>query len=160
MGLIKDGVKKHYSMLVTLDPDKMVGKTSNTIWSGNEILGHLIDSAIINHLRFLVSSFADNLVFEGYDQNRSVTIQNYQNRNWLELVELWQSINVHIDGLLEEIPAHILIKKHNIHNFDVICFSPLPKNKIATIQYLIEDYVKHTDHHIAQIKASPRKSPI
>ena len=38
-------------------------------WSPREIIGHLVDSASINHQRFVRAAFQDDLVFPGYDRS-------------------------------------------------------------------------------------------
>ena len=61
-------------------------------WSPREIVGHLIDSASNNHQRFVRAQLDDNLVFAGYAQDRWVEVQRYQEAPWVELVELWRSV--------------------------------------------------------------------
>src|SRR2546423_3704276 len=46
-------------------------------WSAKETLGHLIDSASNNHQRFVRAQFTDELVFPGYEQERWVRAQAY-----------------------------------------------------------------------------------
>jgi hypothetical protein len=56
-------------------------------WSPREIVGHLIDSASNNHQRFVRAQFQDDLVFSGYDQDRWVAVQRYQEAPWSELID-------------------------------------------------------------------------
>ena len=70
-------------------------KVQGGSWTKKEILGHLIDSAAINHQRFVRAQFTDDLVFDGYVQDDWVKVQDYQNRDWRELVELWHGYNRH-----------------------------------------------------------------
>ena len=65
----------------------------NDKWSKKEIIGHLIDSASVNHERFIRAQFKDDLVFPGYNQDKWVEVQNYQNANWGSLIELWKNFN-------------------------------------------------------------------
>src|SRR5260370_33872279 len=65
-------------------------------WSSKQIIGHLIDSATNNHARFVLGQLKDDLIFPGYDQNRWVEIQHYQQASWPQLVELWRAYNLHL----------------------------------------------------------------
>ncbi len=47
-------------------------------WSRKEELGHLIDSASNNHLRFVRAALEPEYHGPSYDQNRSVTLHGYQ----------------------------------------------------------------------------------
>ena len=49
-------------------------------------LGHLIDSAVNNHARFVRAQLQDDLVFPGYDQDGWVRVQRYDERSWPALV--------------------------------------------------------------------------
>ena len=49
-------------------------------WSASEVIGHLIDSAANNHARFVRAQAADDLLFEGYDQEAWVRVQRYNER--------------------------------------------------------------------------------
>jgi hypothetical protein len=62
-------------------------------WSAKEILGHLIDSAANNHVRFVTAQLKDDLNFSGYDQEAWVRTQHYQQSTWSSLVNLWASYN-------------------------------------------------------------------
>ncbi|MGD9489020.1 MAG: DinB family protein [Calditrichaceae bacterium] len=120
-------------------------------WSAKEILGHLIDSASNNHHRFVHAQFSDDLIFPGYDQNAWVRAQNYQNASWVSLISLWKSYNLHIIHLVSQIPDEILLKKRYNHNLDKIAWKTVPKNNQVTLQYFINDYFEHMNHHINQI---------
>ncbi len=120
-------------------------------WSPKEIIGHLIDSASNNHQRFISAQFKDDLIFDGYQQDDWVRVQNYQQEEWKQLVTLWRSFNLHILHTVGQIPVAILIKEHAHHNLDERAFKPFPKNEPATLEYFIIDYVNHMKHHLRQI---------
>ena len=73
-------------------------------WSPREIIGHLIDSASNNHQRFVRASFQDDLVFAGYDQDRWVAMQRYQEARWEDLLTLWASFNRHLARVMASDP--------------------------------------------------------
>src|SRR5687768_5883595 len=64
-------------------------------WSPKQVLGHLIDSASVNHERFVRARQLEDLVFPGYDQVEWVNAQRYVDASWAELIELWLRYNRH-----------------------------------------------------------------
>ncbi len=120
-------------------------------WSAREIMGHLIDSAANNHRRFVQAQFSEDLVSPGYDQDAWVRAQNYRVASWPSLISLWKSYNLHIIHLVSQIPEEILLKRRYNHSLDKIAWKTVPKNKPVTLQYFINDYIEHMNHHINQI---------
>jgi hypothetical protein len=49
---------------------------------GKEILGHLIDSAASNHMRFVRGQLVSTLVTPGYDQEAWVALHRYRRLGW------------------------------------------------------------------------------
>lgn len=107
-------------------------------WSKKEILGHLIDSACNNQQK-IVRGIVGNCAMPSYVQDEWVAAQNYQQRNWLDLVKFWCHYNMHIAHLIAAIPAS---SQH--HNITV-------SNNIYTLEFVATDYVAHLKHHLAQI---------
>lgn len=120
-------------------------------WSRKEVLGHLIDSANVNYNRFISTLSKDNLVFDTYPQDDWVQLQDYNNREWKELIELWKNLNSHILKLVKRMPTKVLKKKRIDHNFDKICFELIENGKESTLDYLVKDYFGHLEHHVNQI---------
>ena len=120
-------------------------------WSRKEIIGHLIDSAANNHVRFVRAQFLDGLVFAGYEQDKWVAIVNYQSRPWQELVALWQLYNHHIAHIMATADPSAVDRPQTSHNFDDIAFKPVPRDQPSTLGYFMRDYVDHLEHHLRQI---------
>jgi len=120
-------------------------------WSPKEILGHLIDSACVNMERFLRAQCKDDLVFEGYDHERWVHIQHYNDADWEELVTLWASLNMHICHIVKMINPERLDAPRARHTLDAICHRAFPGDEPGTLRFLIEDYFAHLEHHLRQI---------
>ncbi len=120
-------------------------------WSKKEILGHLIDSAFNNTIRFVTGQSKMNLVFPGYDQELWVEVQKYQKRNWFKLIDLWKLSNLHILEIVKQIPEKVLQKQFYEHNLDEIAWRSFEKEKPVNLEYLIRDYVGHMKHHLNQI---------
>jgi len=120
-------------------------------WTRKEVLGHLIDSAANNHIRFVNAQFSDDLVFASYDENSWVKFQKYKDASWLELITLWIAYNKHILFVIDSIEEDVLTEPRDIHNLDEICFQKPPTDDPATLEYLIDDYFDHMQHHLEQI---------
>jgi uncharacterized damage-inducible protein DinB len=120
-------------------------------WSPREIIGHLIDSASNNHQRFVRASFQEDLVFSGYDQDKWVALQQYQEADWEDLLTLWASFNRHLARVMAATPDEIRRREHRSHNFDRIAMRPVAAGSPATLEYFMEDYVLHLHHHLRQI---------
>src|SRR5271165_1300437 len=63
-------------------------------WSRKQELGHLIDSAANNHIRFALASIDGEFRGPGYAQDDWVQAHGYQDREWPALVHFWYHYNV------------------------------------------------------------------
>jgi len=120
-------------------------------WSPKEIIGHLIDSAANNHQRFVRAQFRDDLHFPGYRQEEWIQAQHYNDEPWLHLVQLWKHYNLHLAHVMAAVPPDKLSTLRSLHNLDEIAFEAVDKNKPATLEYFMRDYVVHLRHHLRQI---------
>ena len=120
-------------------------------WSRKEVLGHLIDSASVNHERFLRAQQSDDLAMAGYDQDAWVAAQRYRERPWPELIDLWSRYNRHLVHVMSSVPAHERHRQREHHSLDVISFRPVSPGESATLDALMSDYVVHLEHHLTQI---------
>jgi hypothetical protein len=109
-------------------------------WTGKEILGHLIDSAANNQQRFVRARHGDPVIFPAYDQNQWVEAHGYRTRRWLEVVEIWTAYNTQIAQVMSSMPASRRAVRCVIGN-----------NEPMTLEALMEDYIRHMEHHLAQI---------
>jgi DinB superfamily len=120
-------------------------------WSPREIIGHLIDSASNNHQRFVSAQFGDDLVFPGYEQDRWVAAQRYQEAGWPELVSLWRSFNLHLAHVMETVPDETRLRLRQRHNLHEIGFGSFAADAPVTLDGFMHDYVAHLEHHVRQI---------
>jgi hypothetical protein len=109
-------------------------------WSRKQILGHLIDSAANNHQRFVRSQLISPLSFPGYEQDEWVRAQQYQTEPWADLLGLWNSYNLHLVHVFENIPEE---------KWEHRCI--LGDQEPVTLEFLANDYVRHLEHHLSQI---------
>jgi hypothetical protein len=110
-------------------------------WSKKEVLGHLIDSASNNHQRFVRAQLSNELAFPGYAQNDWVRVQGYADAEWQEIVDLWSVLNRHLAYIVERIPSDRLLTHCSIGG-----------SAPVTLEALILDYIRHTEHHLKQLK--------
>jgi len=120
-------------------------------WSPKQIVGHLIDSAINNHARFVRAQLQDDLIFPGYDQDAWVRVQRYHERAWPDLVEAWRTYNHQIAEVMRAAAPAEVDRPRARHNLDQIGFQSLPAGEPATLGFLMRDYVAHLHHHLRQI---------
>jgi DinB superfamily len=112
-------------------------------WSRKEILGHLIDSATVNHQRFVRAQLESGFSLL-YAQNQWVDLQHYRDRPWDELVTLWTALNRHLLHAIEAIPEEKLQNLCGEGSAD--------DHDPWTLAYRIPDYLSHMRHHIEQIR--------
>lgn len=145
-------VERESARLLGAAPDAVERRPAKGGWSAKEILGHLIDSAAVNHQRFVRAQWQD-LVFAAYAQDDWVDAQKYQDAPWIELVALWREYNRHLARVMAAIPIEVRLKERRIHNLHEIALKPAPADQPATLDYLMRDYVEHLQHHLKQIDA-------
>jgi hypothetical protein len=119
----------------------LLKKPSADKWSKNEILGHLIDSAINNLRRFTESQFSEKpYLVTAYNQDGLVKVNKYQARKFDDLLKLWCRLNKQIAFILKDISEEQLETKINLYDLS-----------ICDLEFLIEDYITHMKHHLKQI---------
>ncbi|HEY8909010.1 MAG TPA: DinB family protein [Desulfosporosinus sp.] len=110
-------------------------------WSKKEIIGHLCDSATNNHHRFVkIQIEKQPFIVVPYNQNIWVLIQDYQNLPTSEIASFWTTLNRQIVRVISRIPEEKLSYPCDIGD-----------NKFITLSELIQDYLRHMDHHLIQI---------
>ena len=111
-------------------------------WSKKEILGHLIDSAVNNHQRFVRAQHCEALAFPEYAQDAWVANQNYNDVEWKDLIELWVLFNRHL--------VHVILQ---ISSGDLETVCHIGDDPPMTVRELVVDYVAHMRHHLGQLEA-------
>ncbi|PGL67276.1 DinB family protein [Bacillus sp. AFS055030] len=117
-------------------------KPSLTKWSKKEILGHLCDSATMNHKRFIDRlSSNDELVLELYKQNSWVELNDYQNSYTIEeILSLWTALNSRFINVLSNMSEDQWKLQYISQNEEAV-----------TLSWLFTDYIDHMKHHLNQI---------
>ncbi|OXA81620.1 DinB superfamily protein [Flavobacterium aquidurense] len=126
----------------TIDPvileERKPGK-----WSKKEVLGHLIDSAIHNLVRFTeINYVAKPYRHRPYNQIDLVNLNQYQTKDINELNQLWLSLNKQIIRIMKSVDEEAL-------DYKII----LSDDSVIDLRFLMTDYVEHLEHHINQIRS-------
>jgi len=137
--LLRQKIEDEYPVLAAVS-DSVAGEKSGPKWSRKEELGHLIDSAANNHLRFVRGALEPHYTGPGYDQDACVLLHGYQELPWPDLLELWRRYNLLLAELIARIPAAKLITPCIVGDHAPV-----------TLRFLIEDYVLHLRHHVDHI---------
>jgi hypothetical protein len=109
-------------------------------WTKKQILGHLIDSSINNHLRFVRAAVESHYEGPSYQQQDWVRLNNYANLSWGEILRQWRARNELLVQLVGQIPDSALEAQCRIADGPAL-----------SLRALIVDYLDHLEHHISQI---------
>ncbi len=121
-----------------------------------QILGHMVDSASNNMHRVVHLQYRESpLEFPNYatygNNDRWISIQNYENENWENLVQLWKYIHLHFLHVIQQIKPE---KLENEWFAD--------KDEKVTLKEMVEDFPRHFKLHIGEIEGllkDPAKPP-
>jgi hypothetical protein len=111
-------------------------------WSNKEIVGHLIDSAMINLQRFIRCTYEENFRLI-YEQEAWVAVQRYQESDIDDIIDLWILINKQIIKVLTNYP---------LNRLGALCDNSKLEPNLQSVTWLANDYLGHLRHHINQIK--------
>jgi len=134
---LREVVLEHLPGLQTLSEAQGGRKPAPEVWSAKEILGHLIDSGVNNHARFVRAGAEDGLSLPGYDQNVWVRAGAYQDCSWAEVLVLWQAYQLHLAQVIGHLnPAQLA------HTLSI-------GGEPITLAFVAQDYVRH---QLAQLR--------
>jgi hypothetical protein len=127
-----------------LNEDVVAKRPGEGEWSAKEILGHLVDSAVNNHQRFVRLQITKDLHFPDYsqDNDRWVAIQDYNRVDWKALIQLWRHVNIHLARIIAVVDRRCI---DNAWRFD--------RQTRYTLGELMIDYPVHMKGHLKQIEA-------
>jgi DinB superfamily len=126
-----------------LSTEELLKQPAPGKWSRQEILGHLIDSAVNNLKRFTDIQFLPQpYIVQSYRQNELVVANNYQQLPLDHLLNLWQALNQQVIFITNNIPAE---------KFQYAVNPQYDNKEMRTLGWLICDYVAHMEHHWKQV---------
>ena len=109
-------------------------------WCPKEELGHLIDSASNNHIRFVNGAIQPEYRGPSYAQEDWVRLHGYREMPWEAIVNFWYQYNQLLAVVIANIPEDRLQTK---------CL--IAQGPEVTLGFVIEDYILHMQHHIDQL---------
>src|SRR5581483_2848261 len=137
---LEQTVAREYTVLRAIAEHDAGVKPAPDKWSHKEELGHLIDSAANNHVRFVRASIEPNFRGLGYEQDQWVSLHGYQEMVWADVLDFWKRYNLFLAGLVRRIPESAMARQ---------CV--VGESQPVTLQFLIEDYTLHMQHHLDHI---------
>ena len=141
---LESHVEKMANIFQGFSKEEVLHKTAPGKWSKQEILGHLIDSAINNLQRFTEIQFLPQPYrVLPYLQNELVAVNHYQSLPLLHLLDLWKALNKQIIYVVKNIPQEIL---------DYPVDPQYNNDEIKNLGWIICDYVAHLEHHLKQLQ--------
>jgi uncharacterized damage-inducible protein DinB len=141
------GIASARAKLDEVTEDSASGTLRPGGWNCKQILGHMIDSALNNHQRFVRAALEGKYEGPSYEQKDWVAMHGYADLSWAALVEQWQQQN----DLLCSVVDHIAEEKYKAQ-CTVGSYAPM------TLQALMEDYLAHLHQHADQIASAPTPS--
>ena len=110
-----------------------------------QIVGHMVDSASNNTHRIVHLQYRESpLRFPNYatqgNNDRWISIQDYESADWHNLVNLWKYTNLHIAHVMRNVD---LSKLNNQWYFD--------ENTLISLREGIVDYLRHFKLHLDEI---------
>ena len=109
-------------------------------WTRKEVLGHMLDSAANNHQRFVRAALEGRYAGPGYEQNGWVSLHGYRDLPWETLLNWWIAAHQSLARVVARIPEE---------RMETMC--AVGDGTPVTLRFLMEDYVAHQRHHLAQI---------
>jgi hypothetical protein len=109
-------------------------------WSKKQEIGHLIDSATNNHIRFVKASLEHGYQGPTYDQEGSVTLHGYGNMPWLRLIGFWRDYNLLLADLIANMADDLASVECRIGSAEPV-----------TLTFLVKDYILHLQHHLDHV---------
>lgn len=112
-------------------------------WTRKQIVGHLLDSATNNRQRFVRGSTDGSYAGPWYAQEAWVAAHGYGSQPWATLLRWWQVEHEILAAVVDRIPAE---------RMNATCI--LDDDSPVSLEFLIEDYLRHQHWHLAQIKTA------
>jgi len=138
--LLEEAVSAAAAQLRSVSDATAAEKPSPDQWSRKEELGHLIDSATNNHVRFVRACLESGYRGPSYDGNGWVSVHAYREMSWPDLIDFWQRYNQFLAQLITRIPESAL---------EATCV--VGEHPPMKLREQIADYERHMQHHIEHI---------
>jgi len=137
---LRDTLERELPVLAAMSDEQTSGPVAAGKWTPKQELGHLLDSAANNHIRFVRATLESKFDGVGYQQDAWVNLHHYNGMPWSRIVDLWGAYNRLLVHLVERIPDDALGAPCRIGN-----------NQPATLGFVIDDYVLHMRYHLDRL---------
>ncbi len=131
--------------LISMSQDLILTRHNSQDRNIKQIVGHMVDSASNNTHRIVHLQYRESpLRFPNYatqgNNDRWISIQDYESADWHNLVNLWKYANLHITHVMRNVD---LSKLKNQWYFD--------ENTLISLREGIVDYLRHFKLHLDEI---------
>jgi len=137
---LADAIERELPALRAITSEQAAAPPRPGAWSAKQELGHLIDSATNNHVRFVRGSLEPEYRGPSYDGDGWVALHGYAELPWATLLDFWERYNRLLVELVSRIPEDRLATTCHIGD-----------SAPVTLGFVIEDYVRHMRHHLDHI---------
>lgn len=137
----RQAIDHAHRALKAVDPERAQKPFREEGWLRVELLGHLIDSCLYNHARFMTAANQRSLKVARYDQTGCVQLHGWAGLLWEEVLDYWRIHNELLARVVERIPEDA---------YAVEC--RLADGETMRLDELIRDYLRHMEHHVAQLQ--------
>jgi len=143
---IKSLIREWEPVLCSLPGEVITQRRNSQNRTIRQILGHMVDSASNNIHRVIHLQYQPSpLVFPNYashgNNDRWIAIQNYQNEDWLNLIQLWKYSLLHYCHVIENVDAGKLGNEW--------IAGP---DSLVTLKEMIPDFNRHLKLHLSEIR--------
>jgi len=131
--------------LTSLNTEIITRRRNSQNRSIKQILGHTIDSTSNNIHRIVhLQNQPSPLIFPNYatfgNNDRWIAIQDYQNEEWMNLIQLWKYSLLHL--------CHVIRNVDNSKLNNEWIAGPAEK---ATLEEMVNDFTRHLRLHMSEI---------
>ena len=141
-GLLETIAREAPRLRAITDQDAQTRPGGSDGWSRKQEIGHLLDSATNNRVRFIAAALEGRYSGPTYDGVGWVEIGGYAHAPWTDLIDLWESANHALATAVSNIPEKQLSAPCRIGAHETV-----------SLHFLIEDYILHMQHHLDHILA-------
>ena len=133
-------------ILESLPPETITDRRNSQDRSIRQIVGHMVDSASNNTHRVVHLQYRGSPVeFHNYatygNNDKWITIQNYQEEDWQLMVNHWKYAHLHF--------IHVILNV-NVEKLDQQWIADT--NQFVSLKEMVKDFPRHFKLHISEIE--------
>lgn len=133
------------TILADLPEETITERKNSQGRSIRQIVGHMVDSATNNTHRVIHMHYQESPVkYPDYanlgNNDRWISIQNYQEEDWSRLIRLWVAVNHHFIHLIRQVEETKLDQQWTT-----------ALNETITLREMVNDYPRHFKLHLNEI---------